>query len=60
MKRWMHDSTTETDIAAAEQRQPSRKLKRTPESGHSYDSPVTFNNIDEYKQWWKDDELYED
>lgn len=55
MKRWIHNSE---DIAV--KASDTKKLKRTPESGHSYDYPVTFNNFEEYKKWWEEDELYED
>lgn len=60
MKRWMHNSLPETNISAAKQEQFSCKLKRTPESGHSYDSPPIFNNGDEYLAWCEEDKLYED
>ena len=36
------------------------KLKRTPESGHSYEGTSVFNTIEEYLKWCEEDELYED
>lgn len=37
-----------------------KKLKRTPESGHSYERPIIFDTIEEYLQWCKEEKLYED
>lgn len=59
MKRWIHSSeasNNNNDVTASEK----PKLKRTPESGHSYDEDITFENGDEYLKWCKEDELYED
>lgn len=36
------------------------KLHRTEESGHNLDTPILFNNMDEYKAWFKEDEMYEE
>ena len=59
MKKLIH-SSNKKDIICSEAVQTQPKLKRTVESGHSYETPVVFNNMDEYKQWWEEDELYED
>lgn len=58
MKRWIHLSTDSQEIKSSESAQP--KLKRTLESGHSYEGTTTFNSIEEYLDWCEEDELYED
>ena len=47
----------DTEVKASEER---KKLERTPESGHSYDEPIVFDNVDDMMKWWEDDKLYED
>ena len=59
MKRWIH-SQTKQEIKSSDTIQTQPKLKRTLESGHSYETSVIFNNMDEYRRWWEEDELYED
>lgn len=56
MKRLIRDS----EVGATTTREENRKLKRTPESGHSYDYHVVFDNTDEMMKWWEEDKLYED
>lgn len=55
MKRWIHSSEN-TAVRASD----TKKLKRTPESGHSYEGSTTFNTVEEYLEWCREDELYED
>ena len=59
MKKWIH-SVKDIKADASNVSPKSRKLKRTPESGHSYDHAITFDNIEEYLKWWEEDEKYED
>ena len=59
MKRWRHSSeasSSSNDVTASEK----PKLKRTSESGHSYDGDITFENSVEMLKWCEEDELYED
>lgn len=56
MKRLIRDS----EVEATTTREENKKLKRTPESGHSYDYHVVFDNTDEMMKWWEEDKLYED
>lgn len=59
MKRWIHTSIKgNNEIKAASE--TSKKLKRTPESGHSYDYDSTFENAEEFLKWCEEDKLYED
>lgn len=55
MKRLIRDSEVEATTASEE----NRKLKRTPESEHSYDYHVVFDDTDEMMKWWKEDKLYD-
>lgn len=57
MKKWIHSKASQ-EIKSSEDTQP--KLKRTPESGHSYEGTSVFNTIEEYLKWCEEDELYED
>lgn len=57
MKKWIHASTDNLEVIESSDRP---KLKRTPESGHSYEGDTTFNNVEEMKKWLEEDELYED
>ena len=59
MKRWIHSSPTSAHIKASTESNP-KKLKRTRESGHSYEGDITFENAEEMKKWLEEDELYED
>ena len=55
MKRLIKE--TASNVTASE---APKKLKRTPESGHSYEGDITFNTPEEYRKWCEEDELYED
>lgn len=59
MKRWVHNNITKSSISASASTK-SKKLKRTLESGHSYEGDITFENAEEMKKWLEEDELYED
>lgn len=56
MKRWVHNEST-TEIKSNNK---VEKLKRTAESGHSYDSDITFDTPEAYLKWCEEDKLYED
>lgn len=58
-KRWIHDKIDSTDVEASAESEP-KKLKRTPESGHSYDVDTTFENAEDFLKWCEEDKLYED
>lgn len=57
MKKWVHASTDDLEVIESSDKP---KLKRTLESGHSYDTENTFETIEDYLKWWEEDELYED
>ena len=57
MKRWIH---SDTDIQKEVKSSDQPKLKRTFESGHSYEGDITFDTVEEFRKWCEEDELYED
>lgn len=56
MKKWVHSYSCD-EISSSKR---VTKLKRTYESGHSYEGDITFDNADEMLRWCKEDALYED
>ena len=58
MKRMIVTRTN--NISESVKATDSPKLPRTKESGHNLDTPIVFNNMDEYKAWFKEDAMYED
>ena len=58
MKKWVHSTDVVSDMKVEAIKQP--KLKRTLESGHSYEGDITFDTVEDMKKWLKEDELYED
>lgn len=59
MKRWIHTNADDTAVNASIESEP-KKLKRTLESGHSYDVDTTFENAEDFLKWCEEDKLYED
>lgn len=61
MKRWIHSTENDVEeITSTEEVNQEGKLKRTPESGHSYEGTIVFENAEAMLKWCKEDELYED
>lgn len=59
MKRWIH-STDKVKAADSEKSSNPKKLKRTPESGHSYEGSIVFDSVEDMLKWCEEDKLYED
>ena len=57
MKKLVYNNKDSKEIEASRN---TKKLKRTRESGHSYDYHVVFDNTEEMMEWWEEDKLYED